>query len=201
MRLLDKAHRINPVYLRVRGLGRPVSGIMLCDYPTKNFSLRAGQHVFVLDNAYVTPPTTSSEETDASETSDYSTCSFCCAHHHHRHRGCENCGVSLSTTTETTTSDMDAGDTEMRIREEVQIPRRRRHDTSDSSTAIGDTSSRSDESSTATSSPPCSHTFCSQKEPLMWKVRTSDGSLVVDVPAVTVMIDEHDEEAISHAYG
>lgn len=200
MRLLNKAHRINPVYLRVEGLSRPVSGIMLCDYSTKNFSLRAGQHVYVLDNAYVTPPTTSSEETENTETSECSTCSHCCGFHHHNRRGCEVCGASLSTTTETTTpSDMNAVETDMGSSEEQHEPGRQRLEMSESSTVTVSDGNHSDESSTVTNSRQCSHTFCSQKEPLMWKVSTSDGSLVVDVPAVTVMINERDDEAINNA--
>lgn len=183
---MDKAQRIIPVYLRVRGLNRPVSGIMLCDYSTKNFSLRAGQHVYVLDNAYVALTNTSSEEEDASEASECSTCSYCCGHR----PGCENCGLPLSsTTTETTQTEGEGSDSV------IVTP----GDPVGASEATGSTSSANEES-TVTSSPGCSHTFCSQREPVMWKVRTADGSLTADVPAVTVMINEHDDEAISHAY-
>eukprot|EP00108_Taenia_solium_P000274 TsM_001240700 transcript=TsM_001240700 gene=TsM_001240700 len=196
LRILDKAQHVNPVYLRVRGLNRPVSGIMLCDYSTKNFSLRAGQHVYVLDNAYATPLTTNSETTDASETSECSTCSQYCSLHHRP--GCEVCGLPLSTTTGTTSpTDVEEVESGMVTREAVQGKRGR--NASESSTATGSASGPSDVS-TGTTPPGCSHTLCSQREPVMWKVRTMDGSLTVDVPAVTVMINEHDEEAINYAY-
>lgn len=203
MRLMDKAQRVNPVYLRVRALSRPVSGIMLCDYSTKNFSLRAGQHVYVLDNAYVTPLNTSSEVSDNSETSECSTCSYCCGLRHHR-PGCENCGVPLSTTTTTTTTTETNGTTEEETESTPVMQGQRvvmRHrQPSDASSQSEEHTGSSEESTVTTSSPGCSHTFCSQREPVMWKVRTSDGSLTVDVPAVAVMINERDEEAIAHAY-
>lgn len=195
LRILDKAQHVNPVYLRVRGLNRPVSGIMLCDYSTKNFGLRAGQHVYVLDNAYVTPLNTNSETTDASETSECSTCSQYCSLHHRS--GCEVCGLPLSTTTGTTSPTDVEVESGMATEEDVQGKRQRNG--SESSTATGSPGGPSDVS-TSTTPPGCSHTLCSQREPVMWKVRTIDGSLTVDVPAVTVMINEHDEEAINHAY-
>ncbi|EUB55997.1 hypothetical protein EGR_09161 [Echinococcus granulosus] len=196
LRILDKARRVNPVYLRVRGLNRPVSGIMLCDYSTKNFGLRAGQHVYVLDNAYATPLTTSSETTDTSEASECSTCLPHCSLH--RRPGCAICGLPLSTSTETT-SQTDVEDVESGSVTEEEMNGRRRRNASESSTTTGSTSGPSDVSISATP-PGCSHTLCSQREPVMWKVRTMDGSLTVDVPAVTVMVNEHDEEAINHAY-
>ncbi|VDL60880.1 unnamed protein product, partial [Hymenolepis diminuta] len=198
IRLVDKAHRVNPVYLRVRGLSRPVSGIMLCDYSTKNFSLRAGQHVYVLDNAYVTPLNTNSDVTEGSETSECSTCTYCCGLHHHHHPGCENCGVPLSTTTTTETTPAEEGTDSADLAQGTPAVMQRRQP-SDILSAVEETTGSSEES-TVTSSPGCSHTFCSQREPVMWKVRTSDGSLTVDVPAVTVMINERDEEAIAHAH-
>ncbi|VDM32787.1 unnamed protein product, partial [Hydatigera taeniaeformis] len=196
LRILDKAQHVNPVYLRVRGLNRPVSGIMLCDYSTKNFGLRAGQHVYVLDNAYVTPLNTNSETTDASETSECSTCSPYCSLHNRP--GCEICGMPLSTTTGTTSA-TDVEEAELGMAAEEDIHRKRQRNLSDCSTATGTVGGPSDVSITTTP-PGCTHTLCSQREPVMWKVRTMDGSLTVDVPAVTVMINEHDEEAISHAY-
>ncbi|CDS38339.1 expressed conserved protein [Echinococcus multilocularis] len=196
LRILDKARRVHPVYLRVRGLNRPVSGIMLCDYSTKNFGLRVGQHVYVLDNAYATPLTTISETTDTSEASECSTCLPYCSLH--RRPGCAICGLPLSTSTETT-NQTDVEDVESGSVTEEEMNGRRRRNASESSTATGSASGPSDVSISATP-PGCSRTLCSQREPVMWKVRTMDGSLTVDVPAVTVMVNEHDEEAINHAY-
>ncbi|VDN97793.1 unnamed protein product, partial [Rodentolepis nana] len=197
MRLMDKAQRVNPVYLRVRGLNRPVSGIMLCDYTTKNFSLRAGQHVFVLNNAYVTPLTSNSDATEGSETSECSTCSYCCGLHHSHHPGCENYEVQMSTTV-TETTPTEEGTDSADLAQGAPVVMRRRQ-LSDVSSVTEETNGPSEES-TVNSTPGCSHTFCSQREPVIWKVRTSDGSLTVDVPAVTVMINERDEEAIAHAH-
>uniref|UniRef100_A0A5K3FQK0 SH3_10 domain-containing protein n=3 Tax=Mesocestoides corti TaxID=53468 RepID=A0A5K3FQK0_MESCO len=194
MRLLDKAKHINPVYLRLRPLNRPASGIMLCDYSTKNFSLRTGQHVYVLDNATGSSMATSSAETEESESISVSSCSRCC---HHQHPGCANCGQPLSSTTGTTTTTTEiTGESAMTTDSNWQESDETPGDVSEVSTTAGSSPESGDESTAHA----CSHTLCSQREPLMWKVRTLDGSLTVDVPAVTVMINEADEEAISHAY-
>ncbi len=189
LRLLDKAQRINPVYLRVRALNRPVSGIMLCDYSTKAFSLRAGQHVVVLDNAFITPVNSSSDET--SESTGSTDCSQCCPR---RHAECAECGNPLTTTTTTTTTSTNEIDSSSTVVDHQWVDNERVHggvdDVSESSTAT---------TSSDSGTQMCSHTLCSHRETLMWKIRTLDGSLEVDVPAVTVMINEADEEAICHA--
>ncbi|VDL85762.1 unnamed protein product, partial [Schistocephalus solidus] len=174
-KLIDKAHKVSPVYQRTQPLARPTIGMMLCDYKTTNFSLRAGQQVIVLDNNMPTPSTSSDEIATASTQ------------------------TGTSTTTTTTTG------TQCPCKRQPPSPSNQdllagSSVTDDSTSYTEDTECSTYDVSHSSGPVTCSSTTCMQREARMWKVRTPDSSVMISVPSVCIWLCETDRQAIDHSF-
>ncbi|VDN09167.1 unnamed protein product [Dibothriocephalus latus] len=176
LKLIDKAHKVSPVYQRIQPLDRPTMGMMLCDYKTTNFSLRAGQQVIVMDNNMPTP-SSSSDEIAAGSTQTEST-----------------------TTTTTTSMGTQCVCMQRPISPSHQAMPGDRSVTDESTTYTDETECSTDETSHCSGTVTCSSTTCMQKEARMWKVRTPDCAMTMSVPSVAIWLCETDRQAIDHSF-
>nr|VZI37942.1 unnamed protein product [Spirometra erinaceieuropaei] len=174
LKLIDKAHKVSPVYQRIQPLERPTMGLMLCDYRTTNFSLRAGQQVIVLDNNMSTPSSSSTELPTGS--------------------------TQTSTSTTTTTANVQCACVPRPPSPSNQDTPSGGYVLDDSTSYTEDTECSTDEGSRSSGTDTCSSTTCMQREARMWKVRTPDGALTMSVPSVCIWLCETDRQAIDHSF-
>lgn len=196
MKLLDMARRIVPVHLRVKPLVGPVSGIMLCDYRTSTFNLQAGQHVIVLANA-------AESEVSISESSGSCSCMASSKRAHTDRRPHYRSPTSDIACCECDTqkNQHPMSSDEQSFTSSTAVTEQTRCSTCTLGGEIGEDEEYEDESSGIIDSQTRStNSMSCQCEHLMWKVRTPNGTLEVEVPAVTVMINETDVDAIDNAF-
>ncbi|VDK82491.1 unnamed protein product [Dibothriocephalus latus] len=175
-RIAAKAQTVVPVHQRVQPLLRPTHGIVLCDYKTNQYGLRAYQNVIVLDNNVLSSQTTSCEDQTIPS----------------------GCSCSLQTAEGKTDSESPYTSSGG-----VVDDRQRVSEYTDPSTIPRSPSPSTASVSSACSSIvdiDCSNTFCDHREERLWKVQTSDGKIEMEVPAVAIMLCETDQMAINTAF-
>uniref|UniRef100_A0A0X3PLH1 Desmoplakin SH3 domain-containing protein n=2 Tax=Schistocephalus solidus TaxID=70667 RepID=A0A0X3PLH1_SCHSO len=175
-RISEKSQTVVPVYQRVQPLLRPVHGVVLCDYKTNHYGLRAGQHVIVLDNNASPSEIPSCEDQTISS----------------------ECSCSLTATEMKTDAESPSKASAGIIDDRQQMSELADLDTVPRVPSSLTSSISSSSSSIAEVG--CSATFCSHQEERLWKVQTSDGKNELEVPAVCVMLCETDQSAISTAF-